>query len=183
MRGRRSRDGTGSGLKRHPSADRVGYRGLRPGTLPHHRTYGFPYPAVGPGGLPAGRNLRWHHKSVTLQIAFRQGRVHHRPRRDKPRAAPRWHIAQHPLGHAQAPQGAATTPHAQVPASIGPPRFHRFCLRLLPVSFPQRGRTLRPGTPGNLLHAVPVAPLALLLGPSALCSSGVSRLLGYYGFC
>jgi len=23
---------------------------LRPGTLPHHRTYGFPYPAVGPGG-------------------------------------------------------------------------------------------------------------------------------------
>ena len=45
---------------------RVGYRGLRPGTLPHHRTYGFPYPAVGPGGLPACREIRWHHESVTL---------------------------------------------------------------------------------------------------------------------
>ena len=50
--------------------DRVGYRGLRPGTLPHHRTYGFPYPAVGPGGLPACREIRWHHESVTLQITF-----------------------------------------------------------------------------------------------------------------
>jgi len=26
--------------------DRVGCRGLRPGTLPHHRTCGFPHPAV-----------------------------------------------------------------------------------------------------------------------------------------
>src|SRR5208337_3918568 len=30
-------------------ADRVECRGLRPGTLPHHWTYGFPYPAVGLG--------------------------------------------------------------------------------------------------------------------------------------
>lgn len=30
--------------------DRVGHRGLRPYALPHHRTYGFPYTAVGPGG-------------------------------------------------------------------------------------------------------------------------------------
>ena len=70
-----------------------------------------------------------------------------------------------------------------VPTGIGPPRFHRFCLRLLPVSFPQRGRTSRSRTPGNLLHVVPVAPLALLGGPSALRSGGVTRLLRYYGFC
>jgi hypothetical protein len=34
--------------------DRVGRRGLRPGTLPHHRTCGFPHSAVGlSGGLPS----------------------------------------------------------------------------------------------------------------------------------
>ena len=34
--------------------DRVGCRGLRPGTLPHHRTCGFPHPAVGSSGnLPS----------------------------------------------------------------------------------------------------------------------------------
>ena len=96
-------------------APRVGCRGLRPGTLPHHRTYGFPYPALGPGGLPAGREIRRHHKSIALQIAFRQGRVHHPLRRDKPSATTRRHIAQHLLGYPQAPQGAAATPHA-VPA-------------------------------------------------------------------
>ncbi len=32
------------------ATDRVGHRGLRPYALPHHRTYGFPYTAVGPGG-------------------------------------------------------------------------------------------------------------------------------------
>ena len=37
-----------------PGCDRVGCRGLRPGTLPHHRTCGFPHPAVGrSGGLPS----------------------------------------------------------------------------------------------------------------------------------
>ena len=97
------------------SDDRVGYRGLRRGTLPHHRTYGSPYPAVGPSGLTAGREIRRHPESVTLQIAVRQGRVHHRPRRDKPSAATRRYIAQLPLGHAQAPQCAASTPHT-VPA-------------------------------------------------------------------
>jgi hypothetical protein len=30
----------------HESQDRVECRGLRPGTLPHHRTCGFPHPAV-----------------------------------------------------------------------------------------------------------------------------------------
>ncbi|MCU0836466.1 MAG: hypothetical protein MUC77_18845, partial [Chromatiaceae bacterium] len=31
--------------------DRVGLTGLRPSALPHHRTCGFPHPAVEPGGL------------------------------------------------------------------------------------------------------------------------------------
>ena len=39
------------------------------------------------------------------------------------------------------------------PTGLGPPRLHRFCFGLLPVSFPHRGRTSRPGTPGNLLGA------------------------------
>jgi hypothetical protein len=43
--------------------DRVECRGLRPGTLPHHRTCGFPHPAVelsgaSPQGLMASGN-RW----------------------------------------------------------------------------------------------------------------------------
>ena len=32
--------------------DRVECRGLRPGTLPHHRTCGFPHPAVEPSNGP-----------------------------------------------------------------------------------------------------------------------------------
>ena len=40
---------------------------------------------------------------------------------------------------------------ALVSTGVGSPRLHRFCLRLLPISFPQRGRTLRPGTPGKPL--------------------------------
>jgi len=40
--------------------DRVGCRGLRPGTLPHHRTCGFPHPAVGLSRvLPARTRGRW----------------------------------------------------------------------------------------------------------------------------
>ena len=35
-------------------SDRVGCRGLRPGTLPHHRTCGFPHTAIGShGSLPS----------------------------------------------------------------------------------------------------------------------------------
>src|ERR1017187_8196447 len=36
--------------------DRVGCRGLRPGTLPHHRTCGFPHTAVGPLGVLPSRS-------------------------------------------------------------------------------------------------------------------------------
>ena len=48
------------------------------------------------------------------------------------------------------------------PTGLGPPRLHRFCFGLLPVSFPFPSffswggggkRTLRPGTPGNLWGA------------------------------
>src|SRR5713101_6105823 len=38
--------------------DRVGCRGLRPGTLPHHRTCGFPHPAVGPSRVLPSRTRR-----------------------------------------------------------------------------------------------------------------------------
>ena len=39
-------------------ADRVGGRGLRPGTLPHHRTCGFPHTAVERSGpLHGGRKV------------------------------------------------------------------------------------------------------------------------------
>jgi methylisocitrate lyase len=34
--------------RRFVAADRVGLTGLRPSALPHHRTCGFPHPAVGP---------------------------------------------------------------------------------------------------------------------------------------
>ena len=41
---------TSGGTTKDPCAastpDRVGYWGLRPSTLPHHRTYRFRYPAV-----------------------------------------------------------------------------------------------------------------------------------------
>jgi hypothetical protein len=36
--------------------DRIGCRGLRPGTLPHHRTCGFPHTAVGPLGVLPSRS-------------------------------------------------------------------------------------------------------------------------------
>jgi len=50
------------------SADRVGCRGLRPGTLPHHRTCGFPHPAVERSGPShGGRKVGWHPKPVTSQ--------------------------------------------------------------------------------------------------------------------
>ena len=39
---------------------------------PHHRTYGFPYPAVGPGDLPTRRKIRWHDQPVALQRGVRQ---------------------------------------------------------------------------------------------------------------
>ncbi|RKT43858.1 hypothetical protein [Thiocapsa rosea] len=48
--GRTSAVGTTSAL-RWTSPDRVGLTGLRPSALPHHRTCGFPHPAVEPSGL------------------------------------------------------------------------------------------------------------------------------------
>ena len=41
----------GSGGGGAGRADRVGLTGLRPSALPHHRTCGFPHPAVEPSGL------------------------------------------------------------------------------------------------------------------------------------
>ncbi len=69
--------------------------------------------------------------------------------------------------------------HRPRPATA-PPLLLRPAPRFVPL---RRGRTLRPGTPGNLSGVVSVAPLALLLGPSALRSSGVTRLPRYYGLC
>ena len=46
--------------------DRVECRGLRPGTLPHHRTCGFPHPAVEASVLTT-RQIRWHKKAVTTK--------------------------------------------------------------------------------------------------------------------
>ena len=43
-------------LNLNPQRDRVGCRGLRPGTLPHHRTCGFPHTAVGPLGVLPSRS-------------------------------------------------------------------------------------------------------------------------------
>ena len=37
--------------------DRVGSRGLRPVSLPHHRTCGFPHPAVEIGGVMSPQSL------------------------------------------------------------------------------------------------------------------------------
>ena len=75
------------------SDDRVGYRGLRPGTLPHHRTYGFPYPAVGPSGLTACRKTGRSPKATACRTsctAFCQGFRGSRSgsRRRRPAAAP-----------------------------------------------------------------------------------------------
>jgi hypothetical protein len=65
-------------------------------------------------------------------------------------------------------------------AAWDPPRFHRFCpLRSIRVATavvaPSDFRTLSTWTP--------VASLAPLLRSSALRSSGVTRLLRYYGLC
>ncbi len=38
-------------------SDRVGSRGLRPVSLPHHRTCGFPHPAVETGGVMSPQSL------------------------------------------------------------------------------------------------------------------------------
>ena len=104
--------------------DRVGYRGLRPGTLPHHRTYGFPYPAVGPSGC-------------TYPPQDRQAANHRPP----------------PVPRASLSVGMDAT-LTLAPTGLGPPRLHRFLLRPAPRFVPlHRGRTLRPGTPGNLLGA------------------------------
>jgi hypothetical protein len=47
-------DVKGGHLSESAARDRVGCRGLRLGTLPHHRTCGFPHPAVGPSrSLPS----------------------------------------------------------------------------------------------------------------------------------
>ena len=52
MERNRDRNGTGRLTSKRPARDRVELTGLRPSALPHHRTYGFPYPAVGQvGGL------------------------------------------------------------------------------------------------------------------------------------
>ena len=37
--------------EKNKAIDRVGLTGLRPSALPHHRTCGFPHPAVEPSGL------------------------------------------------------------------------------------------------------------------------------------
>jgi len=51
--------------------DRVGYRGLRPGALSHHRTCGFPHSAVERSGLFHGnRKFRWHRNPQCLRIAL-----------------------------------------------------------------------------------------------------------------
>ena len=42
---------TTSSKRRCHNSDRVGCRGLRPGTLPHHRTCGFPHTAIGALGI------------------------------------------------------------------------------------------------------------------------------------
>src|ERR1035438_2987051 len=42
---------TTSSKRRCHNSDRVGGRGLRPGTLPHHRTCGFPHTAIGALGI------------------------------------------------------------------------------------------------------------------------------------
>ena len=47
--------------------DRVEVTGLRPSPLPHHRTSGFPHPAVGPGDLTCGREIRWNKEPVAVK--------------------------------------------------------------------------------------------------------------------
>ena len=37
---------------------------MRPGTLPHHRTCGFPHPAVGPFGSLPSRSRRWMNRNT-----------------------------------------------------------------------------------------------------------------------
>jgi hypothetical protein len=48
------REGVAADVRACGPGDRVGCRGLRPGTLPHHRTCGFPHTAIGSrGSLPS----------------------------------------------------------------------------------------------------------------------------------
>ena len=83
--------------------DRVECRGLHPGNLPHHRTCGFPHPAVEPGGL-SGRKIRWHKELVASQHGVRQGFMKTARYRQMPRSlAAESHLQQLPF-HSQCAQ-------------------------------------------------------------------------------
>ena len=55
--------------KRLIPVDRMGPRGLRPVTLPHHRTCGFPHPAVEQGGFSFSsfREVPWYDEPVFVE--------------------------------------------------------------------------------------------------------------------
>ena len=126
----------------------------KPRVPSHHRTYGFPYPAVGPSGVSYTPQDR---QAATTSTASRASCIAFcRDGRDT-----------HPGSHR--PRLATAPPLLPPPA----PRF-----------VPLGGEGLcGPGTPGNLLGVMSVAPLAWLRGPSALRSSGITRLPRYYGLC
>ena len=67
-------------------------------------------------------------------------------------------------------------------AEGGPSRFHRSCLPLLPLCSPDGEGPFGPGLRTSF-GLVRVAPLALLLGSSALRSGAITRLPRYYGLC
>ena len=59
------------------SEDQVGSPGFRPVSLLHHRTCGFPHPAVEPSESRY-RKIRWHEEAVTTQRPNLQPCVHGR---------------------------------------------------------------------------------------------------------
>ena len=67
-------------------------------------------------------------------------------------------------------------------AGRGSPRLHRFCLGLLPCLVTPAGEDLPVRDCGSSIGSAKVAPLALLLGPSALRLDRISRP-SHYGFC
>ena len=61
-------------------------RDLRPPRLPHHRTYGFPYPAIEDGrGLT--REVGWCNKPISLEDVVAEGFLQHGVSRHAPGSA------------------------------------------------------------------------------------------------
>ena len=130
-------------------ADRVERRGLRPATLPHPRTCGFPHPAVEASGLTVRQN-RWHQRAIRSRTSLSVRSSAKVPPRDRRRQARCGSTAS-----ARCTRGAATAVVA--PLDLRPlPGFPPVTSLALPCFF---GPSLQPRYwPSSLLRPLLTSP-------------------------